>query len=206
MAYIYKITNKINQKSYIGKTLGTIKGRFIEHIRDSRKERTEKRPLYSAMNKYGVENFSIEEIEQCSYEVVNERETYWIQYYGTFLNGYNATIGGDGNHYADYDLIFSLFQEGKNITEISEITKYCTDTVTLALSSKGVSDEEKQERCNESKGVKIAKLDKNTGEILEVYSSIAQAYRELGKQHSGHIASVCKGKRKSAYGFEWKYI
>lgn len=49
MAFIYKITNKINGKIYIGKTLKTIEGRWKEHLKDYKRPRFEKRPLYSAM-------------------------------------------------------------------------------------------------------------------------------------------------------------
>lgn len=76
MSYIYVITNNINKKQYIGKTNLTIEKRFKEHIYDSKKERCEKRPLYSAMNKYGIEHFSIEQLEECNESIVNEREQY----------------------------------------------------------------------------------------------------------------------------------
>lgn len=76
MAYIYKITNKINGKVYIGKTLNSIQKRWREHLIDSKKRRCEKRPLYSAINKYGEENFEIEQIEECSHDILNERECY----------------------------------------------------------------------------------------------------------------------------------
>lgn len=49
MPYIYKITNKINDKIYVGKTLDTIENRWREHKNDYQKRRNEKRPLYSAM-------------------------------------------------------------------------------------------------------------------------------------------------------------
>ena len=90
MPYIYKITNKINGKSYIGKTLKTIEVRWSEHCQDYKKERNEKRPLYSAMKKYGVNNFSIEEIEECNEEELNEKERYWIEFYRTFKYGYKC--------------------------------------------------------------------------------------------------------------------
>lgn len=72
MGYIYCITNIINNKRYVGKTLFTIQERFQEHCKDSRKERCEKRPLYDAMNKYGVENFIVEELEY----VKDEKHTF----------------------------------------------------------------------------------------------------------------------------------
>ena len=63
-------------------------------------------------------------IEECLPTDINEKEIYWIEYYGSFKYGYNATIGGDGTHYADYDLIFSLWNEGKLLKQIVEITGY----------------------------------------------------------------------------------
>ena len=62
MAYIYCITNIINSKRYIGKTTLTVQERFKQHCKDSQKERCDKRPLYDAMNKYGIENFIVEYI------------------------------------------------------------------------------------------------------------------------------------------------
>ena len=55
MAYIYKITNDINDKIYIGKTNFSIEKRFQEHCKDAFRKRNEKRPLYNAMKKYGIE-------------------------------------------------------------------------------------------------------------------------------------------------------
>ena len=74
--FIYKITNDINGKIYIGKTLNSLEHRFNEHKRASRKKYCENRPLYSAMRKYGVENFSITLIEKASIEILAEREIY----------------------------------------------------------------------------------------------------------------------------------
>ena len=54
MAFIYIITNDVNGKQYVGKTNRNIDKRFREHISDSKKKRCEKRPLYNAMNKYGI--------------------------------------------------------------------------------------------------------------------------------------------------------
>lgn len=81
MGYIYCITNIINNKQYVG---NTIEERFKEHCRDSRKTRCNKRPLYNAMNKYGIENFKIEELEYIEDDkLLAEREIYWIKYLWT---------------------------------------------------------------------------------------------------------------------------
>ena len=83
------------------------------------KERNEKRPLYSAMNKYGVENFTVETIEET--DNPEEREKYWIEYYGSFKNGYNATMGGDGKKYIDYDLVIATYKEIPVVNKVAEI-------------------------------------------------------------------------------------
>ena len=57
MAYIYKIINDINQKIYIGKTKFSIEKRFKEHCSDAYRRSFEKRPLYAAMRKYGIEHY-----------------------------------------------------------------------------------------------------------------------------------------------------
>ena len=63
------------------------------------------------MNKYGADNFSIKVLEECSPEKSSEREIYWIEKLDTYHNGYNATLGGDGSHYLDYDKIVSTYKE-----------------------------------------------------------------------------------------------
>lgn len=97
MQGIYKITNLINQKSYIGKSKN-IEERWQSHLRPSSWKAQPNKPLYRAFKKYGIQNFSFIILEELSeYEKnSNEREKYWIQYFNTYENGYNATLGGDG--------------------------------------------------------------------------------------------------------------
>lgn len=96
MIGIYKITNKINGKLYIGFS-NNIERRFREHkYRGTQYEKNPEwdKPLYRAMRKYGIENFSFEIIEECTIETADEREIYWINYYDSYNRGYNATTGG----------------------------------------------------------------------------------------------------------------
>jgi group I intron endonuclease len=202
MPYIYKITNNINNKAYIGKTIRSIEERWSEHKQES--QRSKNRPLYRAINKYGVENFSIEQIEECIIDELSDREIYWINVFNTYHNGYNATYGGDGAQYADYDMIYALYNQQKTCKEIQEITKYDHTTIANALNSKGIYFEERKRRAVERISKPVARLDKNTGEILEVFHSTKEADRIY--KTNRHIPDVCNGKRKTAGGYGWKYI
>lgn len=203
MPYIYKITNQINGKIYIGKTYNSIESRFKEHVRDSKRQRNEKRPLYVAINKYGSENFSLELIEETNEP--EEREKFWIEYFQSYKNGYNATTGGDGRPYADYDLIFSLYKnENKSYREIKELTGYDSKTIRTALELHNISKQDRKQMGNQKISHPVAKLDKTTEEILEIYSSVIEAEKANNIQQ--HIGQVCKGKRKTAGGYKWKYL
>ena len=100
--YIYKITNLINNKIYIGKTTTSIKQRFSEHLANAkRKNRRYTSYLYNAVKKYGEENFSIEILEIVNYDdesELDERERYYIKELETQNQsiGYNIQEGGEG--------------------------------------------------------------------------------------------------------------
>lgn len=119
MIGIYCITNLVNNKKYIGKTTEGINIRWKDHCACARRKNIQNRPLYKAFNKYGIENFKIELIEECSIENLNAREIYWIAKFNTFKCGYNATKGGDGKILYDYAEIVSVY------TELKYVTKNC---------------------------------------------------------------------------------
>lgn len=98
---IYKIVNALNGKIYVGQTSKTIEHRFRGHKKSA--ELKVNRKLYDAMNKYGIENFQIYEIEKVLNKTqADEREKFWIEKYNTFgPNGYNMTIGGGGGYTLD---------------------------------------------------------------------------------------------------------
>jgi len=95
---IYKITNTINNKIYIGQTTKTLNERILYHLYDCK---TEKLPLYNAINKYGWNNFKVEVIDNANtQEELNKKEIHWIKELNSLCpNGYNLTTGGSyGKH------------------------------------------------------------------------------------------------------------
>lgn len=89
---IYKITNKLNDMIYIGQTTRSLKVRFREHAKAGCH-------LHNAIEKYGIDNFAIEVIEECkTKQELDEREIFWIaELKCRHPNGYNLNNGGSGN-------------------------------------------------------------------------------------------------------------
>lgn len=208
MNYIYCITNQINGKRYIGKTTDSIQERFKEHCRDSKKERCNKRPLYDAMNKYGIENFIIEELEQIEDDsILSEREIYWIQELQTYgKNGYNATKGGDGKILYDHKEIIELYNLGYNTPQIADKMKCDRTTVLKVLKANGLT----------SRGYsKMIKQYDKAGNYIQTFNTPKEAaqwiidYCEEGKKIetiSNAIRKVCRGERKFAYNYKWMEV
>ncbi len=96
MGKIYLITNTLNNKMYVGQTKLTLKQRFSEHQQPSKKT-----AISYAIQKYGKENFKIQLLEECNITNLDERETFYIEKYKSYENGYNNTIGG-GSQYISH--------------------------------------------------------------------------------------------------------
>lgn len=209
MPYIYKITNKINNRSYIGQTNNSIQERWKEHCHDCWKERNNNRPLYMAMRKYGVEHFVIEVIEECSEEALSIREIFWIDRYDTFRCGYNATFGGSGKPMVDYGSVFETYMMlGENCSKTASLLGICPDTVSKIVKALGGC-------TRKDHGCKRINMFSQSGEYLRTFPSSREASRflislnNLDAENEGgyasHITSVCKGKRKTCQGYLWKY-
>lgn len=180
MSYIYCITNHVNGKKYIGKTTSSVSKRWKEHCRDYKKERCKDRPLYRAMNKYGIDSFSIEMLEECSSKESSGRETYWINEFKTYGN---ATTGGDGSIIWNYDEIRELYAARHSMKETAKIVGCHPDTV-----SKVVKD--------------IKRSHSNSESHWCVDNGYAKTYN--GGVRS-HISNAAKHKTKTAYGYRWEY-
>lgn len=203
MGYIYKITNDINNKIYIGFTARNLDIRFKEHLTDRLRE-TE-RPLYRAMNKYGVEHFSIVLIEEVPDKDLQEREQYWITQYNSYHNGYNATIGGDGKPKLNYNEVVELYNKYQNIREVARQLDVERTIIQDILHSRNIPILPAALVTQQKSGKCIAQLDLNTEEIINTFPSCRAAAKALGVHPSG-IARACKGERKSANGYKWKEL
>lgn len=214
MAYIYCITNLINGKQYVGKTTYSITKRFKEHCRDCKKRKEEKRPLYNAMNKYGIENFVVKELIECEIDELSSYEIMFIEKLNTYgHNGYNATRGGDGYILFDYNEIVNLYKQGKSMVEVASIVHCCIDTVSKVVHlydlpiNKIIAGSCQQPKI-------VIQLDKETKKELQTFNSVADASHWLvnngyAKTYNGgvrqKICNCCNGKLKSAYKFIWRY-
>lgn len=90
---IYKYTNKLNGKSYIGQSI-CIENRQKQHLYDALYRPEKGTGIDVAINKYGIDNFEFEILEECSENELDEKEAYWIEKYNTYYEGYNRTPGG----------------------------------------------------------------------------------------------------------------
>ena len=90
---IYKITDLTTGQAYIGQSVD-IKERFRQHIKASLAYGPATNKLYQTMQKSGQHNFIFEVLEEVPRASLNERETYWIDFYKTKDYGLNSTRGG----------------------------------------------------------------------------------------------------------------
>lgn len=136
---LYVITNKVNNKQYIGKTYKTIEERFKIHIRDSKKERNKDRKLYQAMNEFGVDNFYIRAIGKYEEEELERKEVEYIYHYNTYQSGYNETLGGDGKRYitiSDEEFV-KLYHELGTIQKVAKVTGHDAGWISTIIKASG---------------------------------------------------------------------
>jgi group I intron endonuclease len=228
MIGIYKITNP-KGKSYIGQS------RDIEHRFYYYKLSTnwikEQRKLYYSFIKYGQENHQFEIIEECTEDVINEREIYWINFYNSVQEGLNLKYGGIGGRHSE--------ETKQNISKSLMGKKQSKETVekrSKSLKGQKRSEYTKQLMSESKKkveitwGNKISESKKNStyrhpketmdkiaqknskpieqytpdGILVNTFPSGMEAMRQTGIKND-NIHQNLKGKSKSAGGFIWKY-
>lgn len=208
MGSIYIITNLINNKVYIGKTVRLPEERFKEHIRDARSNKCKNSKLQRAINKYGSENFVMTVIESnISNDELSQKERDYIRLYNSYYDGYNTTFGGDGESQVDIDIIESLFLQGKNCIEIHNITGYSIKTITSHLKANGYNIINHQ--GNKDKGKKMIFDNKEFSSSTLLAQFLKENYKEFaGKKTHAIISGVCRSaaNNKPYCGYYFYYV
>ena len=178
--WIYKITNILNQKIYIGQTIRPIEERFRRHINDALNNKIDTH-LARAIRKYGKENFTIEVIDTAkTQEELTKKEQYWIRYYNSVKIGYNetdATYKSGGNTY-----------QNKTLKEMKEIKE------KIRKSKIGAKN---------PMAKKVKRINIKTGKI-DIFDTIISCAKACGiKNGKTSITTRLNGEIKTPYKDTW---
>lgn len=216
--YIYKATNKINGKSYVGQTVN-YRSRIWQHQRCYEKENCK---FHDAIKEFGFDNFDWEILKTCeNKKEADQIERYYIEYYNSYRDGYNENKGGVGGHNAVPVVCLSLNGEFvKRYDSAADAEKDGFNNVNVILCCKNklytckkhlfMFEEDylkhgaKKYTKPESKCSKpVIQCDMN-GNFINEFRSVQQAARETGSSRTS-ISGVLTGKYKSANGFIFTY-
>ena len=206
MGYIYKITNKQNGNIYIGQTRIDVIGRWKTHCNISYNQNSEEYhfALHKAIRKYGVEGFSVDTIEECPDDKLNERERFWIAYYDSYNNGYNESLGGDGHSKYNYDDIVNYYlSHNFSLKDTCAHFQIYDQVVYSALKNKNINYKNLPRKREGIKkvGKKILLVEKNI-----VFNNMAEIDKYFGKKAHPNIRRCLNGVTKKAYGYTWKEL
>ena len=191
--FIYKITNKINGKSYIGQTIQNVKERFYQHCATKCSQSILNMVIHKAINKYGKSNFTIEVIEEVESTNLNDRERYWIRYYDSYNNGYNSTEGGqDGIKLfknLDTESIVREYKSGKSLREIGRLFNVDKQTIKDLLVRNNIN-------LRTTRTYKLSQKDRE--DIIKDLSLGLSRKEIISKWHisKGYLSQLINGYRR----------
>lgn len=185
---IYKITNKVNGKCYIGQTKYSLSNRINKHFRYVKNG--SKTYIHNALRKHGQKNFIWEVIEECkTADELNEMEFHYVKQYKSYWkeNGYNLSYGGDGNG-GLYGEVNGMF--GKNHSK-ETIKKMKKNRKGLTAGNKNPS----------AKGAGTYKITLPNNDFI-IIKNVRKYCRENSLQH-GPFYDMCNDKRNTKYKGYW---
>lgn len=204
MGYIYKITNTINGKVYVGQTRQDIPTRWKQHITQSSDGYHGKKTHFMyAIRKYGADAFIVEELEKCDDSILDDREIYWIDYYKANINGYNIAIGGSGGAKYSDEEILSYWEKGLSLSEITKHIDLHPETISKHLKRCGITTEEIKSRAikamdrKQSKPIYQYGMD---GTFIKGFKTTTEATKEYGKR----IRPTPTARQNTICGYQWK--
>ena len=216
--YIYKATNTINGKSYIGQTVDLC-SRMWQHLRCYDKEDC---AFHRAIRKFGDKCFEWEVLDECtSKEEAVRLEKHYIEVYGTYRDGYNENKGGAGGHNAKpvvclskngefisrYDSAAEAEKDGFSNTEVLESCKNpkrtCKGRVFMYESDYLNEGARQYTPPVSTSKKKIIQCDMD-GHFLMKFDSVQEASEATGANRTS-ISGVLSNRYKSANGFIFVY-
>ena len=218
--YIYKATNKINGKSYVGQTCD-FHSRVWQHQRCYEKEDCD---FHRAIKEFGFDNFSWEIIETCeSEDRACELEKYYIEKFNTYRDGYNMTKGGKGAPYHNARAVVLLTLDGQYIKRYdsamdAEIDGFHNADVLLNCKGKRrqtkgymfmfedeyESNGAKTYRKPEPNGMRSIVQCDMEGNFIQKFKSLQEAASITGTNRTT-ISGVLSNTYKSANGYIFVY-
>lgn len=143
------------------------------------------------------------------------RGKWWIQFYNTYgKTGYNATLGGDGKSYIEYtdDEILNYYYTDGNYSAKTTAKHFHIDGKTVAEVLKRnnirpLSTKEVRQINNMVNGKVVCQIDPHIDVIINVFPSVSDANKFLGKSSkSSGIHNVIEKRCSASYGYRWDYI
>lgn len=218
MAFIYKITNLLNGKIYIGQTRMTVKQRMYKHY--SRANQDDITGIDAAIKKYGKENFSVEILEECEEEKLDERERYYINLFSSYGNGYNLTLGGQDGIGSlktfSIEEVEAALQKGGDIKQASKILNCCEKTLSFFMKRNSIENPYQNKgkvenilgkgrqfkEGDQAKRVYCKELDKNFPSLKEC----AQFLIDNGYSKASSMEAARKGLSRHLTGKRNSYL
>lgn len=188
---IYKITNLINNKIYIGQTRRSLRSRWLQHSNPNTSNKNGSRILRYAILKYRKENFKIEQIDEAStLKELNEKEYLWIENMNCIApNGYNLVSGGNTAKEISEETRKKMSEAQK---KRPSATKETRKKLSEANKGKKRTKEAKERYSKSKRGV----LNPNYGKIYTKEERSIQSIKMSGKNGFNYGKKLSKKTRK----------
>lgn len=222
---IYQIINKVNGKVYIGQSIN-IRRRWSEHRKSARSGETY--PIYNAIRKYGLDNFHFGVLEFCSIDVLDDREQEWLDATLAYTDsGYNVSPSASSTkglvrlesrkpvYKVDRQTgqILKRYDSRKAAAEDVGVDSSCITDAVLGKCKFIKNYFWTEEPLNFVLPASLGTGKERRKSVIQLDSHGKQVNTFISQVHAGKhtgistssISQACRGTRKSAGGYYWKY-